>query len=78
MNNLEIYKSVFADVLELAEDELESAAYKIAPEWTSLNHLALVTEIETKFGCSFSPQEIMEFHTFQKGVEILTQKGICF
>jgi acyl carrier protein len=53
---------IFIDVLE--NDSIivkyETTAADIA-EWDSLNHIALVVEIEKKFGIQFTAKEIQDF-----------------
>ncbi len=39
----------------------EQAAAADIPEWDSLNHIQVITAIESHFGVEFSNQEIMRF-----------------
>lgn len=55
-----------------------SLAYNSVPEWDSLGHMALVSEIEEAFSVQFSTEEVIEFSDFKKGLEILGLKGQTF
>jgi acyl carrier protein len=39
------------------------------PEWTSLNHLMLISQIEGEFGVFFSNQQVREATSFESIVE---------
>jgi acyl carrier protein len=51
--------SIFAEVLEISTGEITD---ELSPEtcayWDSLNHLRLVTEIESNFGVQFTMAEV--------------------
>jgi acyl carrier protein len=46
-----------------------------APEWTSLNHLMLVSQIEGEFGVFFSTQDVQALTSFDAIVAALTGPG---
>ncbi len=74
--NMELYISIMCEVLSITRNEVKSAKYKITSNWTSFNHLVLVTEIEEKMNCCFTRSEIMRFKSFYDGKEILKGKGL--
>jgi acyl carrier protein len=69
-------------VRELLAQVLGVPAASIGPEfstssssaWTSLNHLMLVSQIESEFGVVFSNQEIRELTSFTAIVETLGRR----
>jgi acyl carrier protein len=69
-------------VRELLAQVLGVPAAGIGPEfstssssaWTSLNHLMLVSQIESEFGVVFSNQEIRELTSFTAIVETLGRR----
>ena len=46
-----------------------------APEWTSLNHLMLVSQIESEFGVFFAAQEVQKLTSFDAIVAALKGQG---
>jgi acyl carrier protein len=46
-----------------------------APEWTSLNHLMLVSQIESEFGVFFSTHEVQKLTSFDAIVAALKGQG---
>lgn len=73
---MDVYIRIMCEVLSLPISEVETAEYKKCPEWTSFNHLVLITEIEDTMKCKFSRSEIMRFKSFKDGISILKEKGI--
>jgi acyl carrier protein len=43
-------------------------------EWTSLNHLMLVSQVETEFGVFFSHHEVQELTSFDRIVSALMDR----
>jgi acyl carrier protein len=46
-----------------------------APEWTSLNHLMLVSQIESEFGVFFSSQEVQQLTSLDRIVTALAGRS---
>jgi acyl carrier protein len=69
-------------VRELLAQVLDVPAASVGPEfsnrssgaWTSLNHLMLISQIESEFGVIFSNQEIKELTSFTAIVETLGRR----
>jgi acyl carrier protein len=69
-------------VRELLSQVLDVPAASVGPEfstgssgaWTSLNHLMLISQIESEFGVVFSNQEIRELTSFTAIVETLGRR----
>ena len=63
--------SVFlVDENEISDDISQSNFQK----WESLQHLMLIVEIESKFGVSFEPEEIVEMISLELIEKYLVQK----
>ena len=45
--------------------------YRKTEGWNSIGHMMLMTEVESVFGIKLSTQDIMEFHSYKKGMDIL-------
>ena len=69
-------------VRELLAQVLDVPAASVGPEfstsssgaWTSLNHLMLISQIESEFGVVFSNQEIRELTSFTAIVDTLDRR----
>lgn len=46
------------------------------PEWDSVGHMSLVSCIEETFDIMLETDDIIEFNSFQKGIEILKKYGV--
>ena len=69
---LEILSRTFS----LSPDKLtESIAMANTPEWDSLNHLSLVSEVESEFSIEFSAKEMQDALSFQSLKEIVQSKA---
>ena len=79
MNNSEIYKSVFIESLQVPSENFnENIEYNEVPEWDSIGHMSLVSNIEEKFNITFETDDIIELSSFKKGIEILKKYKIKF
>jgi len=79
MSNFDDLREVFRKALEIAENsEIDSLVYGSIPEWDSLGHMALVSEIEASFGVEFSTEEVIDLSSFEVASKILKSKGINF
>ena len=72
MNNLDKYKQCFIDSFTLDESALkDNIEYNSIPEWDSIGHMAMIAELEEVFGISMDIDDIIEFSSYNKGIEIL-------
>ena len=78
MTNLEKYNRVFMDVLGVDEDLLnETFTFKMVPQWDSVAHLSLISELEDTFDVMFDPEDILHYGSYENGKIILGRYGIC-
>ena len=74
MNNKIKYKNSFAESLnvkpDLVKDDLK---YNEIPEWDSIGHMTLISELENAFKISIDTDDIVDFSSFKKGQEILAK-----
>jgi len=68
----EIFEEVFK--LNLNEESLDSLVYQMHPRWDSLAQMVVVQRIEDEFCISFSIEEILEFRSYQKGLDLVKNK----
>ena len=77
MNNLETYKKVFLDSLNIQNDQFnENLKYNEIPEWDSIGHMTLISGLEENFNISIDTDDIVDFSSFQKGKKILKKYKI--
>lgn len=78
MTNLEKYKKVFTETFGVSEDVLEDLEYQGISEWDSVGHMTLVSELEDAFDIMMDTDDIIDFSSFKKGMEILSKYNIVF
>lgn len=72
MSNLEKYKKAFAKSLDVGEKKIHpNLKYQEIDEWDSIGHMSLISELEDNFSVSFETDDIVNFSSFKKGIEIL-------
>ena len=76
MSNNEQYKKTFSKALSISEDFDEKLKYNEIPEWDSIGHMTLISELEEVFKVNFETDDIVDFSYFLKGKEILKKYGI--
>lgn len=75
----EKYAGVFAEVLGVRPEEALGLCYHGIPSWDSARHMELVAAIESAFGVTLDPDDILEFSSFEVGRRILSERyGIAF
>lgn len=57
---------------------VESLAYQAVPEWDSISHMILISQLEEDFNVSFETDDVIDMSSFAKAKEILTKYGISF
>jgi len=49
----------------------EKLKYNDIPEWDSIGHMTLMSELEEGFNISMDTDDIIDFSSFKKGIQIL-------
>ncbi len=79
MGSIETYKKIFVDSLSLNNSEnIEKLEYNIIPEWDSIGHMSLIAALEEEYKISLETDDIIDFSSFEKGIEILRNYGVSF
>lgn len=79
MDNLKKYKEVFCRVLNVSENVLnEKFTFKEVPQWDSVAHLSLISELEDEFDVLFESEDILHYGSYLNGIEILKRYGVDF
>ena len=72
MSKIENYSKVFKDSLNLDDSKFsEKIKYNDVEEWDSIGHMTLISALEEEFKITFETDDIIDFSSFKKGIEIL-------
>ena len=75
MTNKEKYKKLFIEGLNIKETAVnDNLKYNDIPEWDSIGHMSLMSAIEEAFNISMETDDIIDFSSYKKGMEILENK----
>ena len=77
MNDKAIYKEIFKKSLNISDDKLsDGLKYNEIEEWDSIGHMSLMSALEEEYKISFETDDIIDFSSFKKGIEILKKYKI--
>ena len=77
MENKAKYKEIFIKSLSIKENDFsEELKYNEIPEWDSIGHMTLMSGLEEGFNISIETDDIVDFSSYKKGVEILKKYKI--
>ena len=76
MTNKEKYNNAFFEALEVTEDQLAGLEYQSVPSWDSIGHMGLISELEDAFDIQFETDDIVDFSSYEKGIELLAKYDI--
>lgn len=72
--NEEKLKEVIADTFDIDEDEVnDETSNDNVEKWDSLNHLRLVTALESEFGVTLTMEEINNMSSYLAVKELITK-----
>ena len=75
MTNLERYKNIFIESLSIKPDAFsEEIKYNDVSEWDSIGHMTLMSALEEGFKITLETDDIIDFSSFKKGIELLQNK----
>ena len=75
MTNEEKFKKSFCESLSVSDDKVnEQLEYNGITEWDSIGHMALISSLEEKFSISIETEDVIDFSSYKKGKQILTDK----
>ena len=73
--NKDIFKkSISIDIKKFSEN----LKYNEIPEWDSIGHMTLMSGLEEGFNITMETDDIVDFSSFKKGMEILNKYKINF
>jgi acyl carrier protein len=71
---LEVIAKAFGIAANDITDELE---YQSIPEWDSVSHLVLVTELETAYGITIEMEDVLTMGSLGKVKELLKKYNVA-
>lgn len=79
MTNKEKYEQIFMDSFMIDKDALnDELVYNSISQWDSVGHMAMIAAIENVFDIMMETEDIIDFSSCKKGMEILAKYGIEF
>lgn len=76
MSNREKYNDAFKEALEVTDEQLAGLEYQGVPAWDSVGHMGLIDAIETAFDIQIDSDDIVDFNSYDKGIEILKKYDV--
>lgn len=76
MNNRARYNKAFMESLDVEESQLDDLAYQDIPAWDSVGHMGLISELEDVFDIQFETDDIVDFNSYKKGIELLAKYDV--
>ena len=72
MSTVEKYSKIFMTALNISDNKLnENIKYNEIEEWDSIGHMTLVAALEEEYKITLETDDIIDFSSFKKGMEIL-------
>ena len=77
MNNKHKYQDIFIKSLSIDTKKFnENIKYNEIPEWDSIGHMTLMSGLEEGFDITMDTDDIVDFSSYKKGIEILKKYKI--
>ena len=75
----EKYNQAFIKAFSISGETLgPDLKYESIPEWDSVGHMALIAELEDEFNISMEMDDIIDFSSYKKGLELIAKYGVEF
>ena len=78
MSNIEKYNNVFEEMFDIDAEALQELHYQDIDEWDSVGHMSLMAALEDSFDIMIYTEDIIDFESYVKGIEILQKYGVNF
>lgn len=79
MNNTDKLITAFAEALTIpAESITDNLSYQSIPEWDSVTHMILISQLEDTFEVAIDTDDVIDLSSVSKSKEILTKYNIVF
>jgi len=79
MSNKQKYQDIFIKSISIDIKKFsENLKYNEIPEWDSIGHMTLMSGLEEGFNITMETDDIVDFSSYKKGMEILNKYKINF
>ena len=79
MSNKQKYQNIFIKSLSIDNKQFnENIKYNEIPEWDSIGHMTLMSGLEEGFSITMETDDVVDFSSFKKGIEILKKYSVNF
>lgn len=77
--NLKKYKNCFVSAFDLSTDyNFSELEYQSIENWDSVGHMSLMSELEDAFDIVLEMDDIIDFSSYNKGLETLVKYDVAF
>lgn len=77
--NLKKYKNCFITAFDLSPDfNTAELSYQSIDNWDSVGHMSLMSELEDTFDIVLEMDDIIDFSSYDKGIETLSKYEVVF
>jgi acyl carrier protein len=77
MTNREKYDQVFMESFSVTQDQLnDQLVYQSVQQWDSIGHMGMIAALEDAFGIMMETDDIIDFGSYDKGVELLAKYNV--
>ncbi|MFN5647463.1 MAG: acyl carrier protein [Sphingobacteriales bacterium] len=77
-NKVKLFESFAAALNIPVESVTEELSYQGIPEWDSISHMVLISQLEEDFGVSIATDDVIDMSSVAKAMDILGKQGISF
>ena len=78
MTNIDKYKQAFIESFDVDESQLFTLNYQDISKWDSVWHMGLIALLEEYFQIMMDAEDIVDFSSYKKGLEILIKYDVEF
>jgi acyl carrier protein len=72
------YNKIFIELFSVRLDDVEKLTYQGIPAWDSIGHMQLISRIEDEFDILFETNDIINFSSYNIGIDILKKYNVEF
>jgi acyl carrier protein len=77
MTNREKYNQVFMESFSINSDQLnDDLVYQSVQQWDSIGHMGMIADLEEAFDIMMDTDDIIDFGSYSKGIELLAKYDI--
>ena len=79
MSTKQKYQDIFIKSLSIDNKQFnDNIKYNEVPEWDSIGHMTLMSGLEEGFSITMETDDIVDFSSFKKGINILKKYKVDF